>query len=336
MDNIHYDFPWRITFETNPDTCNLGCIMCDTHSPYLSRRRGKLAMAKRILPFSIIEAVIRSGAKNGLREVIPSTMGEPLLYPAFDNLLNLIGELDLKLNLTTNGTFPEIGAKEWGKKILPVASDIKISINGATRQTAEKIMRGLDFQKQSQNVDDFLRLRDYYYNKERDNPTVTMQVTFMRSNLCELTAMLENAIELGFDRFKGHHVWVTNPNMVDESLKKPENRGSWNKIVDELKEIAGNKIKLANIESLHEPLYQKNGSICPFIGREAWIGVDGEFHVCCAPSEQRIVFGDFGNVNDLNILNIWKSQKYYDFVSNWGEYDLCQNCNMKIIQEDII
>ena len=26
--------PWRITFDTNPDDCNLHCIMCEDHSPY--------------------------------------------------------------------------------------------------------------------------------------------------------------------------------------------------------------------------------------------------------------------------------------------------------------
>src|SRR5207253_2951864 len=25
--------PWRITFDTNPDTCNLHCVMCEEHSP---------------------------------------------------------------------------------------------------------------------------------------------------------------------------------------------------------------------------------------------------------------------------------------------------------------
>ena len=26
--------PWRITFDTNPDDCNLHCIMCEDHWPY--------------------------------------------------------------------------------------------------------------------------------------------------------------------------------------------------------------------------------------------------------------------------------------------------------------
>ena len=26
--------PWRITLDTNPDTCNMRCIMCEEHSPH--------------------------------------------------------------------------------------------------------------------------------------------------------------------------------------------------------------------------------------------------------------------------------------------------------------
>ncbi|NGX37680.1 MAG: hypothetical protein K1000chlam2_00842, partial [Chlamydiae bacterium] len=28
--------PWRITFDTNPDDCNMRCIMCEEHSIYSS------------------------------------------------------------------------------------------------------------------------------------------------------------------------------------------------------------------------------------------------------------------------------------------------------------
>ena len=31
--------PWRITFDTNPDDCNLRCIMCECFSPYSPVKR---------------------------------------------------------------------------------------------------------------------------------------------------------------------------------------------------------------------------------------------------------------------------------------------------------
>lgn len=44
--------------------------------------------------------------------------------------------------------------------ILPVASDVKISWNGATRETAEKVMIGSRFDKQLANLKEFLQIRD--------------------------------------------------------------------------------------------------------------------------------------------------------------------------------
>ena len=80
-----YSSPWRITFETNPDRCNLHCTMCDTHSCKCDRsRHGK---DERMLPIAPIEKTIRDLSKLGLKEVIPSTMGEPLLYPHFERML---------------------------------------------------------------------------------------------------------------------------------------------------------------------------------------------------------------------------------------------------------
>ncbi len=54
-------------------------------------------------------------AQNGMREMIPSTMGEPLLYDYFEEILDLCREHGVKLNLTTNGTFPRLGAPGVGR-----------------------------------------------------------------------------------------------------------------------------------------------------------------------------------------------------------------------------
>jgi molybdenum cofactor biosynthesis enzyme MoaA len=89
------------------------------------------------MPFETIERVVADAAPNGLREIIPSTMGEPLLYDDFDGIIDLCKRYNVKLNLTTNGTFPRHGATGWAERIAPVTSDVKISWNGATKETQE-------------------------------------------------------------------------------------------------------------------------------------------------------------------------------------------------------
>ena len=36
-------FPWRITFDTNPDDCNLQCLMCEEHSPFSPKQAERKA-----------------------------------------------------------------------------------------------------------------------------------------------------------------------------------------------------------------------------------------------------------------------------------------------------
>lgn len=338
MVDTYMNGPWRITFETNPDLCNLRCTMCEVHSKYNLNKKP----SRGFLSFALIEKVVSSALSHGLKEIIPSTMGEPLLYPDFDKLIQLVKNTSIKINLTTNGTFPKRGADEWGRRILPVASDTKISMNGATAATAERIMQGLSFERQVSNLAKYIDVRDEVRRASINYPTITVQATFMRSNLEELPDLLEMAIEMDVDRFKGHHVWITSPQMEYESLKQdPVSVAEWNRIVGRLQNISnrkrlrsGKKIELANVYPLQVDSEVKSdhctGMVCPFLGKEAWVSVDGRFDVCCAPDEKRRMLGQYGNVKDVNIMDIWQGEPYKQLVKKWGSHDVCGECNMKI------
>lgn len=330
------DAPWRITFDTNPDICNLNCIMCEEHSNYRTTER----KYKRIMDVQIIEKVVESAVDRGLREIIPSTMGEPLLYRDFERIIDLVKKFDLKMNLTTNGTFSGRGVKEWGGMILPVASDVKISINGATKYTSEMIMNGISHEKLIENITDLIKIRDSFRRNNWNEPTITFQVTYMENNLKELPAILKMAIDMDVDRFKGHHLWVTWPELTIQSLRRNKNSiKRWNSMVEILHKIAensrlsnGNKFKLENVYKIKTddissivPSHWR----CPFVGNEAWIAWDGTFNVCCSPDALRKKFGYFGNVKDDDFIELWKGRKYSEFIRKWGVSEVCGKCNMR-------
>lgn len=336
--------------------------MCEEHSIYnqskpTSSNKGRKAKKRqkatnRIMDFSLIKKVLQETVPFGLREIIPSTMGEPLLYKDFKKLLKLIRKYGLKLNLTTNGTFPTLGANKWAELIMPVASDIKVSINGADKQIAENIMRGLNFEQQLANIQTLIKTRDNVREEGINHPTLTFQVTFMERNLPSLEDILHLGIQMDADRFKGHHVWVTNHAMEEESLKRhPAAIQKWNNTVDKLYSIAENhrlkngaSIQLDNIYKLKNrpnkyltklpnqikstPLLPTD-LICPFLGREAWIAWDGTFNVCCAPDNLRRKFGSFGNVKTRHFLELWNSKSYSQLLTQWGNHKVCAQCNMR-------
>lgn len=214
--------PWRITFDTNPDTCNLRCVMCEEHSPHsdLQPRRKTQGLRHRRMSFDLIKKIVEEIAGKGLREIIPSTMGEPLLYEHFDDILTLCAKHQIKLNLTTNGTFPKHGARAWASRIVPVSSDVKISWNGANKETYESIMlRGI-WHDALQNLREFIAVRNEISDAGGNHCRITLQVTFMESNVEELVDIVRLGIKLGVDRIKGHHLWAHFPEIETLSMRR--------------------------------------------------------------------------------------------------------------------
>ncbi len=333
--------PWRITFDTNPDDCNLRCIMCEDHSPYSSTQSDRRAavLPKRRMDIGMIRRVLADAAGNGLREIIPSTMGEPLLYRHMGKIIDLCSEYGVKLNLTTNGTFPIRGARAWAERIVPMGSDVKVSWNGATKETQEQVMLGSNWERVVENVRTFVAVRDEHAQAGGNRCRVTFQLTFMEINHVEIPAVVELAAQLGVDRVKGHHLWVHTPEMGNQSMRRNKDTvARWNVTVSAAHEAAercrlpdGNTVLLENIFPLDE---QDSADIapggeCPFLGQEAWVASDGRFNPCCAPDAQRRSLGDFGNLYDRNIREIWESDEYRDLRATYMTTQLCQGCNMR-------
>ncbi len=333
--------PWRITFDTNPDTCNLKCVMCEEHSPHsLAQIRRKEERApRREMPIELLRRVVSEAAPTGLKEIIPSTMGEPLLYDDFEAILDVCRAHNVKLNLTTNGTFPRLGARAWAEKIVPLTSDVKISWNGATQETHERIMIGSSWDKALDNLREFIAVRDAHARDGGHRCRVTLQLTFLEDNVRELPAIVTLAARLGVDRVKGHHLWAHFDEIADQSMRRtPDAIQRWNATVVQARAAAeatllpsGEKVLLENIFELDEHATKDlaPGGPCPFLGQEAWVSALGRFNPCCAPDADRQTLGDFGNLNSRGFLEIWNGAEYRSLVETYRNRALCLRCNMR-------
>lgn len=332
--------PWRITFDTNPDDCNFRCVMCEEHSKHNLQRR---TQEKRRMPIALIEKIIAEAAAMGLQEVIPSTMGEPLLYDDFERILELCQHYQVKLNLTTNGSFPKHNGKGgvayWASRIVPVTSDVKFSWNGAQAETQEKIMFGARWDDVLSNLKHFIQVRDTHATQAGHYCRVTFQLTFLEWNLAELPDIVKLAAQLGVDRVKGHHLWAHFPDIEPLSMRRnAEAIARWNQTVEAMQTAAeqyrlpnGNQVLLDNIYPLDTTATQNlapHGE-CPFLGQEAWVNTEGRFDPCCAPDAQRRSLGDFGYLHRHSLADIWHSEAYQALVNNYQQQPLCIGCNMR-------
>ncbi|MFZ4579888.1 MAG: glycosyltransferase [Myxococcota bacterium] len=338
---LRRDAPWRITFDTNPDTCNLRCVMCEEHSPHspLQIQRRAEGRPRRVMPFEWIERVVAEAAPRGLREIIPSTMGEPLLYDRFEDIIDLCQRHDVRLNLTTNGTFPRLGARAWAERIVPVTSDVKVSWNGATAGTQQSIMLGSDFESMVDNVRTLVAVRDAHAVSGGNRCRVTLQLTYLASNVSELADIVRLAIDLGVDRVKGHHLWAHFAAIQGESMRRnAEAIREWNEAVSRAQAVAadrllpnGKRILLDNLFPLDETATADlaPGGPCPFLGQEAWVSATGRFDPCCAPDAQRRSLGEFGEVANGGLLDLWNAPAYRELVASYRNRKLCLSCNMR-------
>lgn len=200
-------------------------------------------------------------------------------------------------------------------------------------------MVGTRWEKVLQNLKDFVAVRDQHAREGGNWCRVTLQLTFLETNIHELPDIVCLAVEHGVDRIKGHHLWAHFGEIEDLSMRRdPEAIKRWNEAVRAAEVVAkehllpnGRKVLLENIYEL-DPSAQEELSPyapCPFLGNEAWVSAEGRFNPCCAPDAERKTLGEFGSLHKQSIGDIWSSEAYQDLRKTYLNRDLCKSCNMR-------
>ncbi len=267
----------RLTLLTNPDRCNLRCPAC-----FLQQTGRTFGMGE--MPWETAERALRAFALQGGREVIPSTIGEPLLYTHFEKLANLVRELNLKMNLTTNGTFPKTGVfrspEDWARLLLPVCRDIKISLMGYSASVNEKLMKGTNQLRLLDSIARLTALRDEQRACGKNVSAVSLQVMLCRKNLHEVPAILSFAQKIKADRVKWNRVFFLKEAGTGfyAEYALPEN-------VSEVQELIRGTPGIL-MEGNFLPSKETGKQGCPFLGKELWILPDGSTEPCPNPERR--------------------------------------------------
>jgi MoaA/NifB/PqqE/SkfB family radical SAM enzyme len=310
--------PRRITFVTSPDRCNLRCRMCRDHSPLAEPRDGD----ERLLGFDLVARVLDERRGTPLAEVVPSTRGEPLLWPYLDRLLAACEARGLRLNLTTNGTFPRGGPSRWAPRLAAVASDVKISWNGAVAATAEGVMQGLSFARALDGVRALVAARDALRRRGAPACTVSFQVTAQEANVAEVPAIVRLAGALGVDRVKLNQLQVHHAALAGDDLRRdPAARARWAAATRAAREEAAatgvrleNAVELCDADAAVGP--------CPFLDREAWVLADGAFAPCPSPRAPELG----ASLHDATLGEIWQGPDYRALVAEHDSRAECARC----------
>jgi MoaA/NifB/PqqE/SkfB family radical SAM enzyme len=325
--------PQRITFVTNPDDCTLSCDMCREHSPFAAPRPTR----RRRLPFEVVEEVLEERRGTPLREVIASTKGEPLLWPPLERLVASCQARGLRLNVTTNGTFPG-GGSRWARLLVPACRDIKISWNASTPATAAAIMPGLDLERALDALRALVQIRDERRHAGEAASSLSLQVTAQERNVSELPAIVRMAAEMGLDRVKVNQLQVHFPALAGQDLRRSlRSRARWRAAVSSMREAARlhrtpgrPALQLTGADAWDEPGgHDPPHGPCPFLGREAWVTVDGRFAPCPAPAGQDGLLGAFGSVREQPLGAIWRGREYGALLREYPTRVPCARCSLR-------
>ncbi|MFT3917483.1 MAG: radical SAM protein [Anaeromyxobacteraceae bacterium] len=319
--------PWRLTLVTNPDDCNLACAMCPCSAPRPAARPRRMDPALAL-------ALLDERRGSHLVEVIPSTMGEPLLWAGLPALLDRCATLGFAVNLTTNGTWPGLGVAGWAAKLLPVLSDVKVSWNAATRATAAVVMQGLDLARAEADLATWAGLRDAHAAAGHRRPTLSLQVTVQRANVDEVPAIVALAARLRVDRVKLNHV-QPRPGLAVTTegslLRDARGLARWNRAVEAAHRAAeasarnGWPLRVENAVPLREdPDDRVTRGRCPFLGREAFVHFDGRLAPC--PHPEAAALGALGSVADAPLGDLWESEAFRALRDGWPSHPLCRAC----------
>lgn len=305
--------------------------MCATHSD--EGRAARPPGPPRHLP---LEAVI--GAIDSLpeapREVVTSTRGEPLLWDGLPGLVGACAARGIRLNVTTNGSWPGRGAEAWASLLCPVGSDVKVSWGASDPEVDREIMGGRDPAGAIEDLRAFVRVREAVAAAGGNRCGVSLQVAAREENVDGLPGLVRMAAEEGLDRVKVNQLQIHFPSLAGSSLRRSAAAARrWNAAVDACAEAAaaspragGGRVRLEGLVPLPEDGSPPPRGDCPFVGREAWVEVDGRYLPCPAPAAREGRLPWLGSLDEASLGAAWRGDAWRALANGWRALDPCRDC----------
>lgn len=165
--------------------CNQRCTYCGLDF---------MEYQKRYLDASILKKRLSEMGSLGLKSVMYAGEGEPLLHKQITDIINHTKKSGIDVGITTNAVLLK---EELAEKILGDVEWIKVSINGATRDTYAKIHR-----TKPTDFDSVIKNLSYAVKIKRQNGykcAMGMQLVLLPENQHEVLHLTELARNIGMD-----------------------------------------------------------------------------------------------------------------------------------------
>lgn len=273
--NINF-YPLKILVEPT-NACNLRCIMCPRTK--MNRKVGNmdLSLFKKIVDES----------KDFVKEYQLSQNGEPLMNNKIFEMIKYARSNGVFTSFFSNGTLLD---ESKGRKIIDSGLDrILITIDGATKETYEKIRVNANFERTVSNIENFLKLKSELGSKK---PEFILQIIKMKETESEIPRFIEKFKHLPVDhiRVRPFDTWAGDADVIKHAPSK---------------------------------IVKRSRVACTQLWTTMPILWDGRVVPCCRDYDGFVVLGD---VSKSHVFDVWNGPKAKSFRKNHTGTKLCADC----------
>lgn len=138
----------KINFESST-SCNARCTFCPRYE--MTRPRGEMSD-------ELFHKIIKDGKAMGIRAYSPFMNGEPFVFPRIWQWLDYMEKERVWVSLFTNAEFLDV------ERLIKYTNIqyVNCSLNAATKETYNKIMRGPNYDIVIKNIDTLLKLAPFH------------------------------------------------------------------------------------------------------------------------------------------------------------------------------
>ncbi|MBU4501895.1 MAG: radical SAM protein [Nanoarchaeota archaeon] len=289
--------------------CNLNCKYCQV--PGWER-------GKKVRDLSLIDFKRIVDQFPNLLIIKLQGMGEPLLNKDLWGMIDYASSKKIIVRTNSNGTLID---ESMARRIInSKLTAISISLDGATKETYDKIRRGAKFEKVIGNIKTLIKLRG-----TSRLPRINVWMVATTENYSEIPEMIELCADLGVDKLT---VQTKLGFWGKEDMKEKLEDFLLDINSDELKRIKEESTELAKKLNFNLNFYYSNwygtDSKCPWPWESCYITTDGYVVPCCIIANPEVI--NFGNILDKPFKEIWNSKKYVEFRDKIKDNEIPSYC----------
>jgi MoaA/NifB/PqqE/SkfB family radical SAM enzyme len=291
--------------------CNHNCFYC-AYKSEISGVHDNANQRDEIPGKKMIE-ILNNFKEMGVKSVIYSGGGEPLVYPQISETIERTIDLGLDFAMITNGQNLE---GKVSKLLAGNALWVRISANDCDAKTFSQTRRCNEklFYKRNENIKEFANMK---------NKSCKLGIHFVvhRGNKNKIFDSAEFYKKLGADNIKFVPMWSNKP-LEYHKLFREESTKQIKKAKKEL-ESGGFKINNSYNDFLLNNTSEKNFRRCFRMEIVTAIGADCNVYTC--PDKSYDEQGKIGSIKNISFKDLWFSDETKNFFKNFNPLEKCKD-----------